>query len=389
MIYLDNAATSWPKPEAVYQAMDGSMRRGVGNPGRSAHDLSIASGRVINDTRESMAQLLGVDNPDRIVFTKNATEALNLVIKGLLRPGDHVITSGMEHNSVIRPLRAMERRGVELTVVSCTSEGLLDPQQVERALRPNTRLIILNHASNVVGTILPVAEVAEIARRHEVILCVDAAQTLGALPFDIAAMKVDLVAFTGHKSLLGPQGTGGLYIREGLESALDPLEEGGTGSRSEHQYQPDFLPDKYESGTSNTVGLAGLGAGLQEVLDQGVSSVRSKEEKLTQILIDSLDTIPGLTLHGTKDAADRIAVISFSIEGVTPSEVAMCLEDDYGIMCRPGLQCAPLAHRTMGTFPEGTVRLSLGYFTTEQEISFTVDAVEKIAHEAQRGRRWA
>ena len=386
MIYLDNAATSWPKPETVYQAMDDFMRRGAGNPGRSAHDLSIASGRVINDTRERMAQLLGVDNPDRIVFTKNATEALNLVIKGLLRPGDHVITSGMEHNSVMRPLRAVERRGIELTVVRCSPEGLLDPQEVERSLRPNTRLILLNHASNVVGTILPVTEVAEIARRHGVVMCVDAAQTLGVLPFDVEAMKVDLVAFTGHKSLLGPQGTGGLYIREGLESVLEPVQEGGTGSRSEHEYQPDFLPDKYESGTPNTVGLAGLGAGIQEVLDRGVSSVCSKEEKLAQILIDSLDAIPALTLCGTRGAESRIAVTSFNIEGMTPSEVAMCLEDDYGIMCRPGLQCAPLAHKTIGTFPEGTVRLSPGYFNTEEEISFVVDALERIAREAQRGR---
>ena len=386
MIYLDNAATSWPKPETVYRAMDDFMRRGAGNPGRSAHDLSIASGRVISDTRERMAQLLGADNPDRVVFTKNATEALNLVIKGLLRPGDHVITTGMEHNSVIRPLRAMEGREIDLTVVGCSPEGVLDPREVEVALRPSTRLIILNHASNVVGTILPVVEVAEIARRHGVILCVDAAQTLGALPFDVEEMKVDLVAFTGHKSLFGPQGTGGLYIGEGLETVLDPLEEGGTGSRSEHEYQPDFLPDKFESGTPNGVGLAGLGDGVQEILDRGVSSVRGREENLTRMLLDGLGALSGLTLYGTKKAADRIAVISFNVEGVAPSEVAMGLEDDYGIMCRPGLQCAPLAHRSMGTFPDGTVRLSPGYFTSEEDISFTIDAVEKIVREAAKGR---
>jgi len=386
MIYLDNAATSWPKPESVYQAMDTFMRQGVGNPGRSAHKLSIASGRVINDTREKVAQLLGVDNPQRIVFTKNATEALNLVIKGILRPGDHVITSSMEHNSVMRPLRAMERKGIELTVVGCSAEGTLDPADIERSLRGNTRLILLTHASNIVGTILPVAEVADITRRHGVLLCVDAAQTAGALPVDVGAMNVDLLAFSGHKSLFGPQGTGGLFIGEGVESSLEPLEEGGTGSRSEHEYQPDFLPDKYESGTSNTVGLAGLGAGVQEVLNIGISRVRRKEQKLTQLLIDGLASIPDVIVYGSKAAAKRVAVVSCNLRGVAPSDIALHLEEEHNIMCRAGLQCAPIAHKTIGNFPEGTVRLSPGYFTTEKQIRSTVDALERIAHEAEKGK---
>jgi cysteine desulfurase family protein len=337
----------------------------------------------MTEARELIAHLLGVEDPVRIVFTKNATEALNLAIKGLLSPGDHAVTTSMEHNSVIRPLRAMESRGVELTVVEGSSEGVLDPQRMEQALRPNTKAVFLNHASNVTGTLLPVEDVAEIARRHELLLCVDAAQTAGAVPIDVEAMKVDLLAFTGHKSLFGPQGTGGLFLREGVEALLQPLGEGGTGSRSEYEYQPGFLPDKYESGTQNTVGLAGLGAGVQELLDIGVSFFREREENLTQKLIDGLSAIDGVTLYGSRDASRRIAVVAFNLVGQSPSTIAMHLEEQYEIMCRPGLQCAPITHRTLGTFPEGTVRLSPGYFTTDGEVDFVIDAVQKVAHRAK------
>ncbi|MCL0079626.1 aminotransferase class V-fold PLP-dependent enzyme [Dehalococcoidia bacterium] len=379
MIYCDNAATSWPKPEAVYQAMNNFMRQVGASPGRSGHRLSIEAGRVVYETRESLAWLFNIDDPLRIIFTRNATEALNVAINGVLRPGDHAITSSMEHNSVMRPLRALQERGVELTVVSCSKEGFLDPGGIEKAIKPNTRLIVLNRASNVVGTLLPVIEVGAIARRHGVLFCIDAAQSVGAYPLDVSFTKVDLLAFTGHKSLFGPQGTGGLYVRQGVEDVVEPLMRGGTGSRSDSEHQPDFLPDKYESGTPNTVGLAGLGAGVQFVLSQGVDALREKEEKLMHHLIEGLGAIPGVTLYGSGDAREQVAVLSFNIAGIASSEVAIRLEEEYDILCRPGLQCAPIAHKTLGTFPGGTVRVSPGYFTTEDEVDIVIKAVCNIA----------
>lgn len=379
MIYMDNAATSWPKPEVVYRAMDTYMREGAGNPGRSAHEFSITSGRVIYETRDALARLFGVGDPLRIVFTKNTTESLNLVVKGLLDPGDHVVTSAMEHNSVMRPLRALENRGVELTIVRCSHEGFLDPRDVEQSIRSNTKLIVMNHASNVIGTLLPVEEVGHIAQDHGVLFCVDAAQTAGTYPIDIGTMNVDMLAFTGHKSLLGPQGTGGLYVREGVESMLDPLLEGGTGSHSEYEYQPDFLPDKYESGTLNGAGLAGLGAGVEFVLSDGVAKIRAQEERLTSLLIEGLSGIPGTMVYGSGDARKQTAVVSFNIVDMTPSEVAMELEEAHHVMCRAGLQCAPIAHKSIDTFPRGTVRLSPGYFNTDDEIKWTVRAISRIA----------
>ncbi len=385
MIYLDNAATSWPKPKAVYQAMDNFMRHVGASPGRSGHRLSIEAGRIIYETREVLAQLFSIDNPMGIIFTSNATEALNLALRGILHSGDHVITSSMEHNSVMRPLRALESKGVEITVVNCSPEGFLNPQDIERAIKPNTKLITLNHASNVVGTILPIAEVGQIAHHHGVPFMVDAAQTAGCYPIDVEAMSIDLLAFSGHKGLYGPQGIGGLYIRKGMEQRVEPLTYGGTGSHSEHEYQPDFLPDKYESGTPNTVGLAGLGSGVRFVLSKGVSSMQSKEETLTKLLLDGLKAVPGVTVYGGSDTGRQIAVVSFNIAGLTPSEVAMQLEEGCQIMCRAGLHCSPIAHKTTGTFPQGTVRLSPGHFTSLKDIEITLEAVQRIATE---NRRW-
>lgn len=385
MIYLDNAATSWPKPEAVYQAMGSFMRHIGASPGRSGHRLSIEAGRIIYETREALARLFGTDDPMHIIFTSNATEALNLALRGILHPGDHVVTSSMEHNSVMRPLRAIERKGVEITVVNCSPEGFLNPQDIERAIKSNTKLITLNHASNVVGTILPIAEVGQIARQHGVLFMVDAAQTVGCYPIDVETMNIDLLAFSGHKGLYGPQGVGGLYLRKGMEQRVEPLTYGGTGSHSEYEYQPDFLPDKYESGTPNTVGLAGLGAGVRFVLSQGVSRMQRKEETLTQLLLQGLRAIPGVTLYGNGNARRQVAVISFNIAGLTPSEVAMPLEEGHQIMCRAGLHCSPATHKTMGTFPQGTVRLSPGHFTSPEDIEITLEAVREIA---TGKRRW-
>jgi cysteine desulfurase family protein len=385
-IYMDNAATSWPKPEETLTAMADYARSVGANPGRSGHRMSVDAGRVIFDTREAVAELFGVTNPLQIIFTKNATEALNIAIFGLLKPGDHVITSGMEHNSVMRPLRAMEKRGVELSVVPCSPSGEMSPDDVDRAIKKTTRAIYLTHASNVTGTIMPISKVGKIARKKEVLFCIDAAQTAGVIPISVEEMSIDLLAFTGHKSLFGPQGTGGLYIRNGLEGEISPLTMGGTGSRSESQEHPDFLPDKFESGTPNSIGIAGLGAGIQFIRRTGIESIRKKEQELTAMLIDGIASITGTTLHGCLDPERQTAVLSFNIEGMSPAEVALALDEEFNIMSRPGLQCAPAAHQTMGTFSEGTVRLSPGYFLEKADIEKCILATETLAYRAKGAR---
>lgn len=379
LIYIDNAATSWPKPEEIMLAMDRYQRIVGGSPGRSAHRLSIEAGRIIMETRESLARLFGTEDPFQIVFTKNATEALNLAIGGLLSPGDHVITSAMEHNSVMRPLRALESQGCALSVVRCSPQGTLDPNDLKPAIKDNTKAIVLTHASNVTGTIMPVRDIGNIARDHGIIMCVDAAQTAGALPIYVEEMNIDLLAFTGHKSLFGPQGTGGLYIRKGLEKMTRPLLLGGTGSRSEFEQQPDFMPDKYESGTPNTLGLAGLGAGVNYITGRGIENIRVEEIMLTRRFLDGLKSIGGIRVYGPGDASHQIPVVSFNIDGMMPSEAALTLDEKFGIMSRPGLHCAPAAHRTIGTFPGGTVRFSFGYFNTEEDIDRTLEAVQHLA----------
>ncbi|MGI6207335.1 MAG: aminotransferase class V-fold PLP-dependent enzyme [Anaerolineae bacterium] len=379
MIYLDNAATSWPKPPEVAQAMCDFLERAGGNPGRSGHSLSIEAGRVVYRVREQVAELFSVADPLRVIFTLNATHALNLALKGLLRPGDHVVTTGVEHNAVMRPLRRLEAEGVQVTVVPCHSDGSLNPAAIREALRPATRLVTMTHASNVVGTILPVAEVAAIAHEGHALLLVDAAQTAGALPLDMGALGIDLLAFTGHKSLLGPPGTGGLILGPNVDpNALAPLIEGGTGSRSESEQQPPDLPDRYESGTPNGVGIAGLGAGIAWVQEQGVDTIRERERELVAALIEGLSQIPGVTVYGSKDPDRCVAVVSFTAEGHTVSEIGFRLDEEYGVLCRVGLHCAPAAHRTIGTFPSGTVRLSPGPFTSMSNIEATVAAVAKV-----------
>lgn len=381
MIYFDNAATSWPKPPGVAEAMTHYLAEIGANPGRSGHRLAVQAARVVYSAREAVAELFGAPDPLRVVFGANATEALNLALNGLLRPGDHVVTASMEHNSVMRPLRALARAGVALTVVPCSGEGALDPADLEAAIRPDTRLIAINHASNVVGTLLPVAEAGRIARQHGLLLLVDAAQTAGAYPIDVQADAIDLLAFTGHKSLYGPMGTGGLVIGERVDAAhLEPLKRGGTGSRSEHEEQPAFLPDLCESGTPNAVGLAGLGASTRWVLGQGVERIRAHELALTGQLLAGLAAIPGVTVYGTGDAQRQTATVSFNIAGLEPSEVGLRLDDDYAIMCRVGLHCSPAAHRTLGTFPGGTVRFGLAALNTAEQVAAALDAVAALAH---------
>jgi cysteine desulfurase / selenocysteine lyase len=390
-IYFDNAATSWPKPPAVAEAMLHFLNEVGANPGRSGHRQSLAAGRIVYEAREAVAELFHAPDPLRIVFGANVTEALNLAIHGYLRPGDHVVTSSMEHNSAMRPLRALAAgQGggpIELTVVSCSPEGLLDLADLAAALRPETAMIVLNHGSNVCGSLLPVREAGELARRSSAsaggrcLLLVDAAQTAGAYPIDVETDPIDLLAFTGHKAMGGPMGTGGLVIGERVDLArFTPLKQGGTGSRSEWEVQPDFLPDMCESGTPNAVGLAGLTAGVRWVLGQGVDAIRRHEIELTRRLLDGLSRIPAVTIYGPRDAQRQMATVSFNVAGLEPSEVGLRLDDEYGILCRVGLHCAPAAHRTLGTFPRGTVRFGLSVFNTLDEIDTALKAVREIAN---------
>lgn len=380
MIYLDNAATSWPKPPQVKEAMVKFMEEIGANPGRSGHLLSIEAARILYETREALSTLFCAKDPSRIIFTLNATESLNLALKGLLKPGDHVITSSMEHNSVMRPLRDLEKKGIELTISSCSKEGMLNPKDMRKKIQSNTRMVILNHASNVTGTLFPIREVGQITRKHNLLFLVDAAQTAGAYPIDVEKEKIDLLAFTGHKSLYGPQGTGGLVIGERIdEREMLPLKQGGTGSRSEYEEQPDFLPDRFESGTPNSVGIAGLLAGIQCILEKGVEQIHQQEIHLVEKLTGGLREIPGVKIYGPQNRMDRIATLSFNISSLSPSEVALRLEREFGIFCRPGLHCGPAAHRTLGTFPGGTVRFGLSIFNTADEVEAAIQAISLIA----------
>ncbi|MFQ3567851.1 MAG: aminotransferase class V-fold PLP-dependent enzyme [Aggregatilineales bacterium] len=380
LIYLDNAATSWPKPPEVTAAMTRFLSESGANPGRSGHRMSIEAARIVYSAREAVAELINLDDPLRVIFGHNATEALNLALYGLLRPGDHVVTSTIEHNAVMRPLRDLEQHGVVVTVVACAADGTLDPERVTAALRPETALIVVTHASNVTGTLLPVAAIGQIARQHGALLLVDAAQTAGAHPIDLEADAIDLLAFTGHKALLGPMGTGGLAIGPRVDIArLRPLKRGGTGSRSEEEEQPDFLPDRLESGTPNAVGLAGLAAGIGWIRARGLDALRDHERRQTAALLDGLEAIDGVTLFGPRDPDRQTATIAFAINGLSPSDAGLLLDEEHGVLCRVGLHCAPAAHRTFGTFPRGTIRFSAGVFTTGDEIERALAAVRCLA----------
>jgi cysteine desulfurase/selenocysteine lyase len=378
MIYLDYAATSWPKPKEVQHAMCDFMELSGGNPGRSGHRLSISAARIVFNAREAVANLFHASDPLRVIFTANVTHALNLALNGILKPGDHVVTSSIEHNSVMRPLRALEKDGIKLTVVQCKTDGCLDLNLWSAAVTPGTRLVVVTHASNVMGTVLPIKEIAAIAHQAGALLLVDSAQTAGVIPIDQPAMGIDLLAFTGHKGLYGPTGTGGLVIGEGVDTnQLQPVMRGGTGSRSEYEEQPDMLPDKYESGTANSVGIAGLGAGVRWIQSIGVESIRAREVELNEQFLSGLRNINGITVYGPRDPQERTAVVSCRVAGQNVSDVGLRLDDEFGILCRVGLHCAPSAHKTIGTFPEGTIRLAPGIFTSPDDIRTVIAAFEK------------
>ncbi len=376
MIYFDNAATTFPKPESVYRAVDTCQRCFCANPGRGGHKLSLQSGRVILEARELLSELFNSESPENIVLTCSATESINLALKGFLKRGDHVITTSMEHNSVMRPLKALENAGINTTIVRCNEYGEIDIGDIEKEIRKETVLIVSTHASNVVGTILPITEIGSLAQKYGLEFLVDASQTAGICEIDVKKMKIGMLAFAGHKSLMGPQGTGGLYIRNGLD--LKPLIEGGTGSRSESLYQPDILPDRYESGTRNTPGIAGLCAGIEFVKEKGINNIRSHEQKLAAYFIEGAKEIKNIKIYGTKDAAGQAPVVSINIGGTGSSDVSCILDQTFDIATRPGLHCAPAAHRTLGTLEQGTVRFSFGYFNTKEQIDSALSAIGQI-----------
>ncbi len=379
MIYLDHAATSWPKPREVFEAMSGFMEHAGGNPGRSGHRLSIAAARVVFQAREAVAELFGVPDPLRVIFTHNVTYALNLVLNGFPKPGDRVVTTSMEHNSVMRPLRALESEGVRVEIVPCRPDGSLDLELMRQALSQQTRLVAMTHASNVVGTILPVEKVAQLAHDAGAFLLVDAAQTAGVVPLDLPSSGIDFLAFTGHKGLQGPTGTGGLALGERVKiDELEPLVRGGTGSKSEFEEQPGMLPDKFESGTGNSVGIAGLGAGVRWVLSRGVECIHEQETSIKDQLMRGLMNIPGVTVYGPTDHIPATAVVSCRVRGKRVSEVGLELDEQYDILSRVGLHCAPSAHRTIGTFPEGTIRLAPGFMTSKADLQAVLCAFEKV-----------
>ncbi len=378
-IYLDNAATSWPKPECVPSAMLNFLTNVGANPGRSGHHLSIQAGRIINATRESLCTLFGADDPLKVVFGPNATEALNLALLGLVDPGDHIITTSMEHNAVMRPLRRLEHHGVRLSVVTCDPTGLVDPTDIQKQILPNTKLIATSHASNIVGTLQPIAQIGRIAREHDLLFLVDAAASAGCVPIDMKSDKIDLLAFTGHKSLLGPTGTGGLLIGDRVDAtSMRPLKRGGTGSNSASEEQPGHLPDAFESGTLNAVGLAGLCAAVDWIREKDVAKIRRHHQKLTQILIDGLATTDGVTVYGPGRSDRQTTTLSFNLNNMQPSEAGYLLDTQYKICCRVGLHCAPSAHRTIGTYPKGTVRFAPGMFTTMDHIETALRAVANL-----------
>ena len=377
MIYIDNAATSHPKPESVYKRMDFVLRNASANPGRSGHRMAIEANRVIFESRESVARLFNIRHPERIIFTCNATAALNLALKGLLQPGDHCVTSDMEHNSMVRPLKFLSQQGVNVHRVQASREGSLDPDEISSAITCETRLIAVTHASNVIGTITPIADIIKTAHNKEVPVLIDAAQTAGSVPIDVEALDVDMLACPGHKGLFGPQGTGFLYVSPKIN--LNPTVFGGTGSRSDLDRMPDFLPDRYEAGTLNTPGIAGLGAGAEFISSEGIDIVRAHEKHMLSRLTGGLSGIPGVKIYGTKDVERRAAVVSFIIEGLDPAVIGDRLDTDFGIGVRVGIHCAPDAHKVIGSYPKGTVRMSPGYFTTSEDIDRAIWAVEAIA----------
>ncbi len=383
-IYLDNAATSWPKPEAVYEAVDYYQRELGATTGRGAYREADEADRRVRQARQQLAELIGVDEPQRIVFTANGTESLNLAIHGVLRPGDHVVTSVVDHNSVLRPLRFLEEHmGISVDRVPCGADGIVDPDAVRAALRSNTRLIALVHASNVTGALQPIEQVGAIASEHGAFYLVDAAQSLGHMPIDVRRVGAHFFAAPAHKGLLGPSGLGVLYIAPGSEEHLHPLRQGGTGTQSDEDRQPDALPEKYEPGNLNVPAVLGLVESLKFLQQQGLESIHRHTRELTAQLLEGFSSVDGVIVYGPQDPRKQLGVVSIRFVGIDPREASVMLDSAHRIQTRAGIQCAPFMHQSLGTTRfGGTVRFSTSIFSTSEEIEAAIQAVSEIARSA-------
>ncbi len=381
MLYFDNAATSYPKPKKVMEGALRAMQDFGANPGRSGHQLALKASREIFEARELVAGFFNISDPKQVIFTSNGTESLNIGIKGVLQKGDHVITTSMEHNSVLRPIKALENQGVEHTIIECRKDGSLPIEELEKSIQPNTKLIVLTHSSNLTGTLMPIEAVGEIAKARGILFLVDAAQTAGLYPIDVQKMHIDLLAAPGHKSLLGPQGTGILYIRENL--CLKTIKEGGTGSKSHDPFQPEILPDRYESGTPNTPGIVGLKEGISYILEKGRDKILQHEESLTAYFLGEMEKLDFIEVYGPKDCKKQSPVVALNFRSMDSSEIAYILDSMFDIAVRPGVHCAPLAHKTIGTVEQGAVRFSFGYQTTLEDVKKAVEAIKTIGGELQ------
>ena len=378
MIYLDNAATTMHKPKEVIDAVVEAMTS-LGNAGRGANEASLSAARIIYDAREKLCRFFNGEDPRQIVFTSNSTESLNIAVKGLLEPGDHVITTMLEHNSVLRPLYEMEKKGVALTIIKADKRGRFSLEEMEAAIRPETKMIVCTNGSNLTGNYVDIGKVGEMAHRHDVLFMVDASQTAGVFPIDVRNMQVDVLCFTGHKGLLGPQGTGGMYVREGL--AIRPPKSGGSGVQTYSKTHPREMPTALEAGTLNGHGIAGLRAGVEYIENTGLDTIRAREQELMWRFYEGVKEIPGVTVYGDFDSRERCAIVSLNIGDYDSSEVSDALLTEYGISTRPGGHCAPLMHEALGTVEQGAVRFSFAHSNTEEEVDIAINAVRELATE--------
>ena len=378
MIYLDNAATTMRKPDEVIQAMVEAMQS-MGNAGRGVNEASLDAARTVYDARERLAAFFGAENAKQIAFTCNSTEALNIAIKGVLNPGDHVISTEMEHNSVLRPLFELEDRGVELTILPVNQKGMVDYDDFEKAIRENTKAIVCTHASNLTGNLVDIKRVSDVAKKHGLIMIVDASQTAGIYPINVQEMGIDILCFTGHKALLGPQGTGGIYVREGLE--VRPLKVGGTGVQTFSRKHPSQMPTALEAGTLNGHGIAGLGAGVKYIQEEGIDNIRKREQELMWKFYNGVKDVPEIRFYGDYDQKERCAIVTLNIGDYDSGDVCDELLTTYDISTRAGGHCAPLLHEAMGTKEQGAVRFSFSHYNTDEEVETAIRAIKELATE--------
>lgn len=380
-IYFDQAATSYPKPKSVVEAMVHFMSEVGVNVGRGSYREAYTADSVVYETRELLKTLFNASDSKNVIFTANITQSLNMVLKGYLKPGDHVLVSAMEHNAVMRPLIQLKANGVSFDRIPCTSEGELILESIEGLIKDNTKAIIMTHASNVCGTMMPIEEVGKLCEKHRLKFIVDAAQTAGVIDIDMKAMHIDVLTFTGHKSLLGPQGIGGFLLTDEMAISIEPYIAGGTGSFSHTEDMPSQMPDKFEAGTLNTPGVYGLNAALKYLMALGLNEIRNKEMALTQMFLEGLKRFPNVTVIGKQETFNRTAVVSIQIEGIDIAHVAYLLDKEYRIMTRVGLHCAPHAHKTLGTYPIGTLRFSFGHLNTPEEVQMCLEALATILNQ--------